>query len=157
MTLPVLATMMAMTPREGIPPMTEQNVHLLQPEGLVRSPAFSHVAVIPPGSTIVVVGGQNAVDADGTLVGGDDLVAQVVRVFDNLEVALAAAGAGLEHVVHWSIDAKEGTDANAAFGAVAPRLAGLSAPPTISVRFVSDVGVPGALCEVTALAAIPPA
>jgi enamine deaminase RidA (YjgF/YER057c/UK114 family) len=136
--------------------MTDQSVRLLRPGGLVQSPAFSHVAVIPPGSTIIVVGGQNAVDAEGQVVGGDDLAAQVVQVFDNLEVALAAAGAGLEHVVHWSIDAKEGTDANAAFGAVAPRLAGLPAPPTISVRFVSDVGVPGALCELTALAAVPP-
>jgi len=136
--------------------MTDHSVRLLRPDGLVQSPAFSHVAVIPPGSTLVVVGGQNAVDAEGKLVGDDDLAAQVVKVFENLRVALAAAGAGLEHVVSWSIDAKEGTDAQVAFGAVAPMLAELPAPPTITVRFVSDVGVPGALCELSALAAIPP-
>jgi hypothetical protein len=45
---------------------------LLRPNGLVHSPAFSHVAVIPPGTTTIYVGGQNAVDADGALVGGDE-------------------------------------------------------------------------------------
>jgi len=48
---------------------------LLRPEGLVQSPAFSHVAVVPPGATTVYIGGQNAVDGDGTLVGGDDIAA----------------------------------------------------------------------------------
>jgi hypothetical protein len=36
---------------------------LLRPEGLARSPAFSHVAVVPPGATSVYVGGQNAAAA----------------------------------------------------------------------------------------------
>jgi hypothetical protein len=40
--------------------MTEMT--LLRPDGLVRSPAFSHVAVVPPGATTIRVGGQNAVD-----------------------------------------------------------------------------------------------
>ena len=39
---------------------------LLRPEGLVQSPAFTHVAVVPPGATTVYIGGQNAVDGDGT-------------------------------------------------------------------------------------------
>ena len=66
---------------------------LLRPEGLVRSPAFTHVAVVPPGVIIVYVGGQNAADGDGTLVGGADIAAQTQQVMANLHVALAAAGA----------------------------------------------------------------
>jgi hypothetical protein len=58
--------------------MTEKS--LLRPEGLVHSPAFSHVAVVPPGATTVYVGGQNAVDAEGTLVGGDDVAARTQQV-----------------------------------------------------------------------------
>jgi hypothetical protein len=30
---------------------------LLRPEGLVQSPAFTHVAVVPPGATTVYIGG----------------------------------------------------------------------------------------------------
>ena len=69
---------------------------LLRPEGLVQSPAFTHVAVVPPGATTVYIGGQNAVDGDGTLVGGDDAAAQTKQVMKNLHVALAAAGASVE-------------------------------------------------------------
>ena len=56
-------------------------------------PAFTHVVVVPPGSTTVYIGGQNAVDGDGTLVGGDDVAAQTRQVMKNLHIALAAAGA----------------------------------------------------------------
>ncbi|WP_091966466.1 hypothetical protein [Propionibacterium cyclohexanicum] len=48
------------------------SIPLLRPHGLVSSPAFSHVAVVPPGATTIYGGGQNAVDAAGALVGGDD-------------------------------------------------------------------------------------
>jgi enamine deaminase RidA (YjgF/YER057c/UK114 family) len=69
---------------------------LLRPEGLVQSPAFTHVAVVPPGATTVYIGGQNAVDGDGTLVGGDDVAAQtqVMRTC----IALAAVGATVRSV-----------------------------------------------------------
>ena len=60
---------------------------LLRPEGLVQSPAFTHVAVVPPGATTVYIGGQNAVDGDGTLIGGDDAAAQTQQVMKNLHVA----------------------------------------------------------------------
>src|SRR4029453_3317750 len=58
--------------------MTE--IQLLRPEGLFASPAFSHVAVVPPGATTVYVGGQNAVDQNGELVGGTDVAAQTRQV-----------------------------------------------------------------------------
>jgi len=74
----------------------------LQPAGLVVSPAFSHVAVVPPGATTTYVGGQNGVDATGAIV-SEDAAAQAVRAIDNTEVALAAAGASLADVVQWTV------------------------------------------------------
>lgn len=76
---------------------------LLRPEGLVKSPAFTHVAVVPPGATTVYIGGQNAVDGDGTLVGGDDVAAQTRQVMRNLHVALAAAGADVKDLVMMTV------------------------------------------------------
>jgi len=67
---------------------------LLHPEGLVQSPAFTHVAVVPPGATTVYIGGQSAVDGDGTLVGGDDVAAQTQQMMKNLHVALALGSRG---------------------------------------------------------------
>lgn len=126
-------------------------VRRLRPEGLVRSPGFSHVAVVPPGATTVYVGGLNAVDADGTIV-GDDITAQMAKVFDNLELALAAAGAGLQDVVQWRVAAVEGVDVGLGFGEFQRRWDHDTPPPLISVSVVRGLAVPGALVELDAVA-----
>ena len=128
-------------------------IELLRPAGLVHSPAFSHVAVIPPGATTIIVGGQNAVDADGVLVGEGDVAAQVRQVMANLLTALAAADAGIEHVLHLSLVLAPGVDINAGYGAALETLGALATPPLVSAIF-ADLGVPGALVELTATAAI---
>ncbi len=125
---------------------------LLRPEGLVNSPAFSHVAVVPPGATTVYIGGQNAVDGDGRLVGGDDVAAQTKKVMDNVLVALAAAGATVHDLVQVTILFVDGVDLNAAYPVAATALAG--AAPLVTGCRVAGLGVPGALLEVSAVAAV---
>ena len=125
---------------------------LLRPEGLVRSPAFSHVAVVPPGATTLYIGGQNAVDGDGTLVGGDDIAAQTQQVMTNLHIALAATGASVQDLVMMTILLVDGADLNAAYPVAAAELAGAT-PPVVAVR-VAGLAVPGALLEVSAVAAV---
>jgi enamine deaminase RidA (YjgF/YER057c/UK114 family) len=132
--------------------MTE--VQLLRPAGLVASPAFSHVAIVPPGATTVYIGGQNAVDQDGKLVGGADAAAQTRQVMANLVTALTAAGAGIEHLVSVSVVLVEGVDVQAAYAAAAPSLGSAKVPPLVSAALVSGLGVPGALVEVSAVAAV---
>jgi enamine deaminase RidA (YjgF/YER057c/UK114 family) len=128
-------------------------VSLLRPEGLVQSPAFTHVAVVPPGLATVYIGGQNAVDGSGTLVGGDDVAAQTRQVMENLHVALAAAGASVQDLVMMTILYVDGVDLDAAYPVAAEELAG-AAPPVVGAR-VAGLGVPGALIEVSAVAAVP--
>jgi enamine deaminase RidA (YjgF/YER057c/UK114 family) len=70
----------------------------IQPRGVAASPAYTHV-VTASGGTTVYVSGQVAFDEDGKLVGRGDLAAQTRQVFQNLERALAAAGATFENVV----------------------------------------------------------
>lgn len=127
----------------------------LQPAGLVVSPAFSHVAIVPAGATTIYVGGQNGVDATGAIV-SDDVAEQSVRAIENAGTALRAAGATLADVVHWSVLIAADADINAAYGAVAPLLGGNGAPPLVSAARVAGLGVPGALVEVSAIAAIMP-
>lgn len=127
-----------------------------RPVGLVQSPAFSHVAVIPPGSTMIHVGGQNGVDETGAVVSAD-AAAQAVRAIDNAETALRAAGATLADVVGWTVLIHQDADLRAAYGAVAPRLAREGAPPLVTSALVAGLGVPGALIEIAAVAALPPA
>ncbi|MDI2035666.1 RidA family protein [Paenarthrobacter nitroguajacolicus] len=128
-------------------------IQRIRPEGLVRSPAFSHVAVVPPGATTIYVGGQNAVDASGKLVGMGDAAVQSARALDNAETALKAAGAGLGDVIQWNVLFVDGADLAAGYGAIASKLAA-DEPPLVTAAFVAGLGVPGALVEISAIAAV---
>jgi len=132
--------------------MLYRMTQLLRPDGLVQSPAFTHVAVVPPGATTIYVGGQNAVDGTGALVGGDDPAAQTKQVMTNLKIALAAAGATVHDLVMVTILLVDGVDLNAAYPVAAAELAGAT-PPVVAAR-VAGLGVQGALLEVSAVAAV---
>lgn len=129
------------------------SIQRLRPQGLVRSPAFSHVAVVPPGATTIFVGGQNAVDADGALVGAGDVAAQSIRALENVTTALAAVGASVGDVVQWTVYLVDGTDLSAAYGAIAATLAS-DEPGLVSAAIVAGLGMPGALVEISAVAAV---
>lgn len=117
------------------------------------SPAFSHVAVIPPGATTIYVGGQNAVDETGALIGADDVAAQATRALANAITALSAVGATAGDVVQWTVLFVDGVDLNAAYGAIARDLAA-DEPPLVTAARVAGLGVPGALVEISAVAAL---
>ena len=125
----------------------------IQPAGLVVSPAFSHVAVVPPGATTIYVGGQNGVDATGAVV-SSDVAEQSVQAVENASVALEAAGATLADVIQWTVLIATDADLRAAYGAIAPRLATGGAPPLVTAAVVAGLDVPGALIEVSAVAAV---
>jgi enamine deaminase RidA (YjgF/YER057c/UK114 family) len=127
----------------------------LQPDGLVVSPAFSHVAVVPAGATTTYVGGQNGVDADGKIV-SDEVAEQSACAIDNASSALEAAGASLADVVQWTVFMAEVADLTVAYETIGPRLAGPGAPPLVTMARVAALGVPGALVEVSAIAAVVP-
>ena len=135
--------------------MSRMEIQRLQPVGLVVSPAFSHVAVVPPGATTIYVGGQNGVDAAGAIV-STDVAQQAARALDNASTALAAAGATLADVVQWTVLLAADADLGAAYGAIAPRLATGGAPPLVTAARVASLAVPGALIEVSAIAALLP-
>lgn len=128
-------------------------IQRLRPHGLVSSPAFSHVAIVPPGATTIYVGGQNAVDGDGALVGAEDAAAQSTRALENAKTALAAAGASLSDVVQWTVLFVDGADLAAGYGAIASELAS-DEPALVTAAFVAGLGVPGALVEISAVAAV---
>jgi len=128
-------------------------IQRLRPQGLVSSPAFSHVAIVPPGATTIYVGGQNAVDGDGALVGAGDAAAQSTRALENAKTALTAAGASLSDVVQWTVLFVDGADLAAGYGAIASELAS-DEPALVTAAFVSGLGVPGALVEISAVAAV---
>ena len=129
------------------------SIQRFRPEGLVFSPAFSHVAVVPPGATTIYVGGQNAVDADGALVGADDVAAQSTRALANAKTALESVGATIDDVVQWTVLFVDGVDLATAYGAIAADLAS-DEPALVTSARVAGLGVRGALVEIGAVAAV---
>ena len=130
------------------------SIEYLNPEGMLRSPAFSQAIAVDPGMRLLFIGGQNGVDAEGKVV-GSDLVEQMRQIFRNLRVLLNAAGGRLEDIIKWTIFAVEGQDPRAGFGVFQEEWDKDAPPPVITVAFVAGLGVPGALVEIEAVAAIP--
>jgi enamine deaminase RidA (YjgF/YER057c/UK114 family) len=71
----------------------------------------------------------------------------------NLVTALAAADASLDDVVSMTVLMVGGIDLAASYAAAAETLAALETPPLVTAALVSALGVPGALVEVSAIAA----
>ena len=88
----------------------------LNPENLPQNPAFTNVVTVTAPAKTVYVGGQNAVTASDQIVGEGDIATPAEQVFRNLESALGAAGARLEHVIKWNIYVVEGQPLEPAFG-----------------------------------------
>jgi enamine deaminase RidA (YjgF/YER057c/UK114 family) len=124
----------------------------LNPATLHSNPAFSQGTVIPAGSNIVIVGGQNGVGADGEVV-SDSLGAQTEQAFHNLIAVLAEAGATPADVAKLTIILVEGADVNEGFAA--SRKVWGDQPTAVTVQFVRALGRPGCLVEIDAIAAVP--
>ena len=95
----------------------ESHVRYINPNGLPKSDAFTNVIVVTGSVRTVYVGGQDAVDESGTIVGKGDIRTQAEQVLDNLQAALVAGGASLEHVIKWNVYVAEGQPPQPAFEA----------------------------------------
>jgi enamine deaminase RidA (YjgF/YER057c/UK114 family) len=129
-------------------------VSYLNPAQLHSNPAFTQAVRIPAGHDLIVIGGQNGVDSSGRVV-SDDLAGQARQALSNLQVCLAEANADLDHVVRWSIMIRDGAPLLEGFAAFMEAWGERSNPPAITVAIVTGFAVPGALCEIEALAAVP--
>jgi enamine deaminase RidA (YjgF/YER057c/UK114 family) len=130
-------------------------VRFVNPPGLAKSPRYSHVAEVNRGR-LILVSGQVAQDAKGDPVGAGAMAAQTRQVFENLRVALAAAGASYKDVVKltsYIVDVSKNIEAYREVRQEYFR--GITQPPTSTT-----VGVPVLvrgeyLLEVEAIAVLP--
>ncbi len=99
------------------------------------------------------VSGMLAVDKDGNLVGGDDVVAQAERVHENIKGVLDKAGATFADVVKVTIYLRRIGD-RPAVNTVRRKYFGDSRPASTLVE-VSALVIPEALVEIDAVARHP--
>jgi 2-iminobutanoate/2-iminopropanoate deaminase len=113
---------------------------------------LSHYTDAVRADNLLFVSGLVAVDGEGRLVGGDDVVAQARQVFESMRQVLAAAGCGFQDVVKVTIFLTD-VDDRASINPVRQEIFGDARPASTLVE-VSRLAVPGARIEVEAVAVV---
>ena len=127
----------------------------INPDSMHRNPAFSQGIVIPAGARTLIIGGQNAVDGEGEIVGKGDIVAQTNKAVENLVTVLEAAGGSLDGLVRVGLFIREDADLAAGFGAWMASAGGrLKNPPTVTSAIVAKLAHPDFLIEIEATAVL---
>jgi enamine deaminase RidA (YjgF/YER057c/UK114 family) len=133
------------------------SINLINPQGLPKVDFHRQVSVAT-GTRTVYMAGQVAWDANGALVGKDDLAAQVEQAYLNVGIALAEVGGSFNdvakltiYVAGWTIDkmslVEEGRDrASAKLGVT------MLAPGTLIG--VASLFTPDHLVEIEAIAVL---
>jgi enamine deaminase RidA (YjgF/YER057c/UK114 family) len=125
----------------------------IQPSSMVNSPAFSQAIEVSSGSTLLFIGGQNAVDENGKVVGQGDFLEQSKQALINLKTVLENAGYSIENVLKWTIYFVQGNNPRLGFKAFQEIFGIPEVPPTITVIQVAGLASPDCLIEVDAIAA----
>lgn len=115
--------------------------------------AYSHVAVVPPGTRLLYLAGQVGNRADGTVPA--TIEEQAVQALENIRLILAAEGAGPEDIVKLTFYAAAKPTDMAKIGAKRAQMLGKSPPPPSTWVYVSGLASPQYLIEVEAIAAVP--
>ena len=126
----------------------------INPEQLHTPPGYHHVTLVES-RRLLLLAGQCPIDRSGSLVGLDDVDAQVDQVASNALAALSAAGAGPEHVVRAVIYVV--TDDQAVLASVWRRLMASAIAPALTsastLLGVARLGFIGQLVELELTAA----
>ncbi len=133
---------------------TNGSVIYVNPETLHQNPAFTNVVVATSPCKTIYIGGQNAVDSSGAIV-GDDAATQAEQVMRNMEAALDAVGARREHIVKWNVYLVQGVPLQDGFAAFQRFWGNRPNPPTISMLYVVGLANPAYLMEIDAIAVMP--
>ena len=129
-------------------------IERLNPKGMHSNPAYSQGVVLPATARIVLVGGQNGVDANGQIVGKGDIATQTAQALANLALVLEAGGAKPENLVRLSISIAGDADLRPAFGAWMAFWRDRGPPPVVTAARVLGLANPDFLIEIEGMAAI---
>jgi len=114
---------------------------------------ISHYTDAVEANGLLFVSGIVPVDADGRVIGGEDVVEQARQVFRNMGEVLAAAGAGFADVVKVTVFLTD-VDDRARINPVRQEVFGEARPASTLVE-ISRLAIPGAKIEVECVAALP--
>lgn len=131
-------------------------VQYIDPDELPKNPAYTNVIVVSGSVKTIYIGAQGAFDAStGTIVGKGDIGAQSRQVMKNIQAALAAAGARLEHIIKWNIYLTQGQPLQPGVEAFQRVWGNRPNPPINTVMYVSELVPSDFLVCIDAIAVVP--
>lgn len=102
---------------------------------------------------LLFLSGVGPLDADGRLVGGDDVAEQTRQVFRNMEKMLAAAGCGFGDILKVTVYLTD-VDDRTRINPVRQEVFGAARPASTLIG-IAQLAVPGMKVEIEAVAGIP--
>lgn len=124
------------------------------PSSMAQHPGLSQCVLLEGSeSRTLMIGGQNAVNIRGEVVGGDDIKVQAEQVYKNLCICLEENGFSFDDVVSWKATVPKDANAELAYQVLMPKIAARKTrPPIISYARVVALSNPDWLLEIEAVA-----
>ncbi len=132
--------------------MSRPNVEYTNPPTLSAPTGYTHVVQVHRGRTVYIAG-QVAFDKSGNIVGKGDFAAQATQVFENLKLALAAAGATFDNLVKVTTFVTDLSQIQA-LREIRAKYYGKNAPASTLVQ-ITQLASPAFMIEIEAIAVVP--
>lgn len=126
----------------------------INPENMAKPRGYSHAISVTGNHKTIYIGGQNAIDENGKLVGKKNLRQQAEQVLTNIDKIMRSVGGNLENVVKFNIHLLQGQDPLEGFQAFQEKWNDKENFPTVTALFVAELGNPDWLVEIDAIAVV---
>lgn len=130
-------------------------INYINPENLFKPKGYSHAIAVSGNRKTIYIGGQNAIDEKGNIVGKGDIKEQTRQILENIEKILGEAGAKLENIIKLNIYILQGQNPQEGFGVFQQKWGSKPNLPIVTVLFVAGLGNPDWLLEIDAVAEVP--
>ncbi|MCL4416341.1 MAG: RidA family protein [Actinobacteria bacterium] len=127
----------------------------INPESMAKPRRYSHAVSISGNCKTIYIGGQNATDGKGNLIGKNNLKEQTEQVLTNIEKILEKVGVKLENIVKFNIYILHGQNPQEGFQVFQKKWVANENFPTVTVLFIAGLGSPDWLVEIDAIAVVP--
>ena len=126
----------------------------INPENMVKPRGYSYAISISGNHKTIYIGGQNAIDKNGILIGKNNLKQQTEQVLINIDKILNVAGANFKNIIKFNIHLLQGQNAQEGFQVFQEKWSDKENFPVVTVLFVAGLGNPDFLIEIDAIAVI---
>ena len=111
----------------------------INPDNMVKPRGYSHAVSVSGNYKTIYIGGQNAIDQEGNLIGKNSLKDQTEQVLINIEKILNHANANIENITKFNIHILAGQNPVEGFQAFQKKWGMTEDLPVITVSFVTGL------------------